>query len=47
MAFVSFARSSIARLAFLQGLLLALAMVAVLGAVYFGTLRIIASDGDQ
>lgn len=47
MALLSFARSSISRLAFLQGLLLALAMVAVLGGVYFGTLRIITSDGDQ
>ena len=47
MALVTFARSSIARLAFLQGMLLAVAMVAVLGGVYFGTLRIIASDGDQ
>ena len=47
MAFVTYARSSIARLAFLQGILLAAAMVAVLGGVYFGTSRILATEGDQ
>ncbi len=47
MALVTFARSSIARLALLQGMALALAMVAVLGAVYFGSVQIIAGDSDQ
>jgi signal transduction histidine kinase len=47
LALVSFARSSIARLAVLQGMALALAMVAVLGGVYFGSSRIIAADSDQ
>ena len=47
MSLLTFARSSIARLAFLQGMLLAAAMVAVLGGVYFGTSRIIATEGDQ
>jgi signal transduction histidine kinase len=46
-ALVTFARSSIARLALLQGMALALAMVAVLGGVYFGSSRIIAADSDQ
>jgi signal transduction histidine kinase len=46
-ALVTFARSSIARLALLHGVLLAVAMVAVLGGVYFGTSRIIATEGDQ
>jgi len=47
LALVTFARSSIARLALLQGMALALAMVAVLGAVYFGSVQIIAGDSDQ
>lgn len=47
MALVSFARSSIARLALLHGLLLAVSMMAVLGGVYLVTSRIIAEDGDQ
>ena len=47
MALVTFARSSIARLALWQGMALALAMVAVLGGVYFGSSRIIAADSDQ
>jgi len=46
-ALVIFARSSIARLALLHGMLLAAAMVAVLGGVYFVTSRIIAAEGDQ
>jgi signal transduction histidine kinase len=46
-ALVSFARSSIARLALLHGLLLAASMVAVLGGVYLGTSRLIAAEGDQ
>jgi len=46
-ALVIFARSSIARLALLHGILLAAAMVAVLGGVYFVTSRIIAAEGDQ
>jgi signal transduction histidine kinase len=46
-ALVTFARSSIARLALLQGMALALAMVAVLGGVYFVSSRIIAADSDQ
>jgi signal transduction histidine kinase len=47
MALVSFARSSIARVAVLHGLLLATSMMAVLGGVYLGTSRIIANEGDQ
>ncbi len=47
MALVSFARSSIARVAVLHGLVLAASMVAVLGGVYLGTSRIIANEGDQ
>jgi signal transduction histidine kinase len=47
LALVTFARSSIARLAVLQGMALALAMIAVLGGVYFGSSRIIAADSDQ
>ena len=47
MALVTFARSSIARLALLQGTALVLAMLGVLGAVYFGSVRIIADDSDQ
>jgi signal transduction histidine kinase len=46
-ALVSFARSSIARLALLHGVLLAVSMVAVLGGVYLGTSRLIAAEGDQ
>jgi signal transduction histidine kinase len=46
-ALVSFARSSIARVAVLHGLLLATSMMAVLGGVYLGTSRIIANEGDQ
>jgi signal transduction histidine kinase len=46
-ALVSFARSSIARVAVLHGLLLAASMMAVLGGVYLGTSRIIANEGDQ
>ena len=47
MALVSFARSSIARLALLHGTLLAVSMMAVLGGVYLGTSRLIAAEGDQ
>ena len=47
MALVSFARSSIARLALLHGVLLAASMMAVLGGVYLGTSRLIAAEGDQ
>ncbi|MBS0395550.1 MAG: HAMP domain-containing histidine kinase [Proteobacteria bacterium] len=47
MALVSFARSSIARLALLHGLLIAVSMMAVLGGVYLGTSRLIAAEGDQ
>ncbi|HUO96903.1 MAG TPA: HAMP domain-containing sensor histidine kinase [Steroidobacteraceae bacterium] len=47
MALVSFARSSIARLAVLHGVLLAASMVAVLGGAYFVTARLIAAEGDQ
>ena len=47
MAIFSVARSSIARLAFLQGLALAVTMVAVLGGVYLATARLIAAEGDQ
>ncbi len=47
MALVSFARSSIARVALLHGLLLATSMMAVLGGVYLGTSRIIANESDQ
>ena len=47
MALVTFARSSIARLAVLHGLLLATSMMAVLGGVYLGTSRIIANESDQ
>jgi len=46
-ALVAFARSSIARLALLHGLMLAASMVAVLGGVYLGTSRIIANESDQ
>jgi signal transduction histidine kinase len=46
-ALVSFARSSIARVALLHGVLLASSMIAVLGGVYLGTARIIATEGDQ
>jgi signal transduction histidine kinase len=46
-ALVSFARSSIARLALLHGVLLAASMMAVLGGVYLGTSRLIAAEGDQ
>ncbi len=47
MALVSFARSSIARLALLHGVLLASSMMAVLGGVYLGTSRLIAAEEDQ
>ena len=47
MALVSFARSSIARLALLHGVLLATSMMAVLGGVYLGTSRLIAAEEDQ
>ena len=47
MALVTFARSSIARVALLHGVLLAASMVAVLGGVYLVTSRIIAAEGDQ
>jgi signal transduction histidine kinase len=46
-ALVSFARSSIARLAVLHGVLLATSMMAVLGGVYLGTSRLIAAEEDQ
>lgn len=42
-----FARSSIAKLTVLHGLLLAVSMMAVLGAVYLWTARIIATEGDE
>ena len=42
-----FARSSIARVAILHGLLLAASMMAVLGVVYLWTARIIATEGDE
>jgi signal transduction histidine kinase len=42
-----FARSSIARVAVLHGLLLAASMMAVLGVVYLWTSRILASEGDE
>lgn len=47
MALVGFARSSIVRVALLHGLVLATSMMAVLGGVYLGTSRIIASESDQ
>ncbi len=47
MALVSFARSSIARVALLHGLLVAASMTVVLGGVYLVTSRIIAAEGDQ
>ena len=47
MRFRVFVRSSIVRLTFLHGLLLSASMVAVLGAVYLGTARIITMEGDQ
>ena len=47
MAAFGFARSSIARLALLHGVLLSLAMVLVLAGVYVVTARIIAAEGDQ
>jgi signal transduction histidine kinase len=46
-ALVSFARSSIVRLALLHGVLLSASMMAVLGGVYVGTSRLIAAEGDQ
>jgi len=42
-----FARSSIARVAVLHGLLLAVSMMAVLGVVYLWTSRILAVEGDE
>lgn len=42
-----FARSSIAQVAVLHGLLLAVSMMAVLGVVYFWTAGIIATEGDE
>jgi signal transduction histidine kinase len=42
-----FARSSIARVSVLNGLLLAASMTAVLGVVYLWTSRILASEGDE
>ena len=47
MALVSFARSSIVRVALLHGLLVAASMTVVLGGVYLVTSRIIATEGDQ
>jgi signal transduction histidine kinase len=46
-AIFSIARSSIARLAFLQALALAITMVAILSGVYLATARLLATESDQ